>query len=143
MLPQKEFEDIYSKVPRLAVDLVIKYKGGIIFTKRNIIPYKGKWHLPGGTISLNERLNDAAKRITRKELGLNIKIKKVLGYIEYFVKNKKYPLHTTSVVLLAEFSNGEIILNEESSKIKISKKIPSNTIKEQKKLLKSVLKDIL
>jgi len=141
-ISKEEFLSIYSKVPRLAVDLVLKNEKGIIFTKRNIVPYKGKWHLPGGTVLLNERLNDAAKRVAKKELGLEIKITKVLGHLEYSEKNKQYARHTIAIVLLGEFSMGKIILNKEASKIKISKKIPKNFISKQKKFLQPIIREI-
>jgi len=141
-IPKEEFISIYSKVPRLAVDLVIKNKKGVIFTKRSIIPYKGKWHLPGGTVLLNERLSDTAKRIAKKELGLIVKVERVLGHLEYSEKNKSYARHTIAIVILVEVIEGEIILNEEASKVKISKKIPGNFISSQKKFLQPIIKNL-
>jgi len=41
-LTNEEFMLIYSKVPRICVDLMIETKKGILFTKRTIGPYKGQ-----------------------------------------------------------------------------------------------------
>lgn len=82
-IPYKEFKKIYSKVPRLCVDIIIKNKNGILLTKRDIEPYKGKWHIPGGTILMGESLKATAQRCAREELGVEVTIDKQLGIIEY------------------------------------------------------------
>jgi len=61
-LSQKEFDDIYSKVPRLTVEVIVKNRaGGILLTKRAIEPCKGQWHLPGGTVRFGESLLEASR----------------------------------------------------------------------------------
>ena len=45
---KKLFDEIYSKVPRLCVDIIIKSEDGILLPLRSIEPYEGKWHIPGG-----------------------------------------------------------------------------------------------
>lgn len=83
-LSQKEFKSIYSKVPRLTVEVVVKDKSGAIYlTKRAIEPCKGQWHLPGGTVRFGERMLEAVKRIAERELGINVEKAKNIGYIEY------------------------------------------------------------
>ena len=54
-LPLEEFMNIYHKVPRAAVDIVIKSNNGWLLTKRALPPYEGMWHIPGGTIFLRNR----------------------------------------------------------------------------------------
>ena len=46
----KLFYKIYSLVPRLCVDIIVKDKRGVVLSKRDIPPCKGMWHIPGGTI---------------------------------------------------------------------------------------------
>jgi len=83
-LSQKEFDDIYSKVPRLTVEIIIKDKDGSIYlTKRAIEPCKGQWHLPGGTVRFGEPMTEAVKRIAARELGVNVLSTKNKGCIEY------------------------------------------------------------
>jgi 8-oxo-dGTP diphosphatase len=84
LLSQEEFDSIYSKVPRLTVEVIIKDgKRGIYLTKRAIEPCKGQWHLPGGTVRFGETLIDAVKRIALRELGIRVSDAKLVGYIEY------------------------------------------------------------
>lgn len=82
-LSQKEFREIYKKVPRLTVEIIIKNSKGIYLTERSIEPCKGLWHLPGGTVRFGEPLVEAVKRIAKRELGVEVIKTKLLGYIEY------------------------------------------------------------
>ena len=83
-LTEQEFWEIYKKVPRLTVEIVIRDKNsGVFLTMRNIEPCKGLWHLPGGTVRFAEKLTDAVSRIAKRELRINVKETKLLGYIEY------------------------------------------------------------
>jgi len=83
-LSQKEFDDIYSKVPRLTVEIIVKdNEGSIYLTKRAIEPCKDQWHLPGGTVRFGEPMIEAVKRIAERELGIQVLDLKNKGYIEY------------------------------------------------------------
>lgn len=82
-LTKKEFQEIYSKVPRLTVELIVKTSRGIILTKRSIPPYIGNWHIPGGTVCYKERLEDAVARVAKEELGIEVEIKKFVDFIYY------------------------------------------------------------
>jgi ADP-ribose pyrophosphatase YjhB (NUDIX family) len=82
-LSQKEFWEIYKKVPRLTVEIIVRNDEGVYLTERNIEPCKGLWHLPGGTVRFGEPLVEAVKRIAKRELGIVVTETKLLGYIEY------------------------------------------------------------
>jgi len=69
-LTREEFETIYSKVPRLCVDLIVVTPQGIVLSERVDPPAAGLWHLPGGTVYKGERLAQTAHRIAREELLL-------------------------------------------------------------------------
>lgn len=126
MLSQKEFDLIYSRVPRLCVDIVIKNKSGVLLAKRAIEPYKEWWHLPGGTVFIHEKIEDAAKRVIKRELNVNIKIIKKIDYLGGPTTEINH--HDFSVVLLAKIISGKIRLNEESEEFIITKKIPKKTL---------------
>lgn len=133
----KEFMQIYSKVPRVCVDLIIKYKNGVILTKRNIEPNKGLWHLPGGTILFNETIEQSAKRVAEEELGVGIDLKKFLGPIEFI--NEGGIRHSISIATLAVITGGEPkITNNEASDWKVFTKPPQDTIKEHKHFLQKL-----
>jgi ADP-ribose pyrophosphatase YjhB (NUDIX family) len=83
-LSQKEFNEIYSKVPRLTVEVLLyNEEKGVFLTLRDIEPYKHTWHLPGGTVYLGETLLGAVKRVANKELSIDVEKAHNVGYIEY------------------------------------------------------------
>lgn len=82
-LTPDEFRDIYSKVPRLTVEVVLRSPAGVLLTLRDIEPCRGLWHLPGGTVRFGEKLLDAVRRVAGRELGIEVVAARPLGYIEY------------------------------------------------------------
>ena len=83
-LSKVEFDTVYSKVPRLTVEVIISNEAGSIYlTKRALEPCKGQWHLPGGTVSFGELLFEAVRRIAKRELGIDVIKADSVGYIEY------------------------------------------------------------
>ncbi len=131
-LPLEEFMAIYHKVPRAAVDVVIKSDEGILLTKRSIPPFKGLWHTPGGTILFNEPISSAIDRITKEELGVKVNVIRHLGVIEYYEDDGR---HTISNVYLAEINEGTPKGSKQAKEVAFFKKLPKNCNPFQKKLL--------
>jgi ADP-ribose pyrophosphatase YjhB (NUDIX family) len=83
-LPQDEFDWIFSRVPRLTVELLIASNHrGVLLARRDSGPCKGLWHLPGGTVRFGEPVTEAVRRVAQDELGLTVSVGELLGYIEY------------------------------------------------------------
>lgn len=83
-LPKDEFDRIFSRVPRLTVEVVIASPDrGVLLSLRDVEPCKGMWHLAGGTVRFGEPLVEAVARVARDELGLAVLVGEMLGYIEY------------------------------------------------------------
>jgi ADP-ribose pyrophosphatase YjhB (NUDIX family) len=83
-LPKAEYDAIFSRVPRLCVEVVIvDAERGVLLTLRDIPPSAGAWHIPGGTVLFAEPVVDAVQRVARFELGLDVEVGELLGYIEY------------------------------------------------------------
>ena len=82
-LPHAEFEEIYAKVPRLTAEVVIVSPDGVLLARRHAGPCQGLWHIPGGTVRFGEPLTDAVQRVAEEELGVDVTIDDLLGYIEY------------------------------------------------------------
>ena len=82
-LSQTEFNDIFSKVPRLTIEIILISEKGVLFTKRQIEPCKGMWHMPGGTVRFGEPLTGAVHRVGEAEIGNKLIVDDFLGYIEY------------------------------------------------------------
>ena len=139
----EEFKEIYSKVPRLCVDLVVKTPEGLVLSLRNLPSWRGKWHLPGGTVLCGERIVDTIKRVAQEELGISVEIQKMLGYIEFPSEKKERGFgHTVSMAFLCFADKTGFKPNEESSKIEVFKDLPPNLIEEQHKFLESVWLEI-
>jgi ADP-ribose pyrophosphatase YjhB (NUDIX family) len=83
-LTDKEFQLLYSKVPRLAVDIVIRNQSGAVYlTKRAHEPCRGLWHIPGGTVWFGELLQHAVRRVAERELSIDVIESNQCGVIEY------------------------------------------------------------
>jgi len=83
-LPKAEFDWIFSRVARLCVEVVIVTTAQeVLLARRDIPPNLGAWHIPGGTVLFGEPLVQAVKRVARDELGLEVAVGELLGYIEY------------------------------------------------------------
>lgn len=133
-LPLEEFQYIYSKVPRLCVDVVLKTEEGILLSKRDITPAKGMWHLPGGTVYFGETHEEAVKRVAKEEMGIEVEVVGCLGVIEY---GTKYSLGwTTAIAYLVEQTGGKFSGSYQAKELKFFKAIPDNTIPEPAEFLK-------
>jgi ADP-ribose pyrophosphatase YjhB (NUDIX family) len=133
-LTDEQFKSIYTTVPRLCVDLVVKSKEGVLLTYRTIKP-AGYWHLPGGTFLLGESLTEAVARIVKGELGLTVEIAKMAGVIDY--TNEYIGMgHPISIVYEVRAKTGAIKLDDQASEAKFFKKLPEKIFDEQRAFLK-------
>jgi 8-oxo-dGTP diphosphatase len=133
---KQEFDAIYSKVPRLSVEVLLHNADkGTYLTLRDIEPYKGQWHLPGGTVYFGESLENAVKRVAKRELGINVLSTSFSGYIEYPGHYTKGMGHPLGLVFLVEKYNGAVVVNREASKGQWFKQLPKPTHADQDRFL--------
>ncbi len=138
----EQFKNIYSQVPRLAVDLIIKNDKELLLTLRTKNGYVNTWHLPGGTVHYQEAVADAAKRVAKDELGIEINNLKFLGYIEYLDEEKYRGFgHTVSLVFLCHPISQKLTLDDQAAKAEYFKKLPENIITQQKEFI--LAKDLI
>ncbi len=138
-LIQKDFVQIYEKVPRLCVDLAITNREGVLLAFRSTEPFINMWTLPGGTLYKNERVEEAGVRIAKKETGLDVKIGKCLGFSESF-EEKRFGsnIHSVSVVMEANIIGGGLLHDENAKELKFFKELPIPTISCQSELIKNI-----
>lgn len=141
-LSGEEFLKILKIVPLSVVECVIKNdKGEILLTKRGIEPFKGQRHLVGGFISYNEKLEDAVKRVVKKELGENVEATdiKFLGYYDYINCDPRGHIiaHYFEVKI-----HGTPKTNKETLEIDYFKELPENMIFFQKEALRKFISRI-
>ena len=135
----KEFREIYSKVSRLCVDLIIKTSDGVALSLRSIEPYKGQWHFPGGTVFYKEKITDAIKRVAKEEVGIKVNIDRLLGYIEYPSEERDRGFgYTVTLAFLCTTKYKIFKPDQNSLGIKVFKKLPVNMVREQYKFLKPI-----
>ena len=126
-LSQQEFDSIYSKVPRLTVEVIIKnINDEVYLTKRAIEPCRDQWHLPGGTVRFGESMTDAVERIAKRELGINVERLENHGYIEYPSHYKNGLDSPVGIVFEVTDYSGELTINQESQDSGWFNKIPDN-----------------
>jgi len=142
-LTQEEFDSIFGKVPRLTVEVVVHTEDGIVMTKIPKGPAKGQWNVPGGTVRFGEKLIDAAKRVAKSELGIDVTIGENLGYIEYpellAAGERGWPV---GMVFEATIVSGELTESNEGEVVDCFKRIPENTIPSQAQFFDNYLQKI-
>jgi ADP-ribose pyrophosphatase YjhB (NUDIX family) len=82
-LSQAEYDQIYRKVPRLKVELVIVSAEGVLLMRLESGAGHELWHIPGGTVRYGELLAEAVCRVAREELAIDVTVDRFLGHVEY------------------------------------------------------------
>ena len=131
-IPFKEFKRIYSRMPRLCVEVILKDRRGLLLTRRTIDPANGYWHTPGGTVLKGESLAQTVQRVAHDELGRSVKIKKMLGVIEYHSFKNHYSQDISIAFLVENKSAKTFDLDSHADAYGFFKVIPRKTIKEQR-----------
>ena len=135
-LTEEEFKSIYSRVPKLTVEVIIKTPDGIVLSLRDLSSWHNQWHIPGGTVFYKEFVEDAVRRVAKNELGVDVSILSLIGYIEYpSEENERGFGQSVGLAFLCEATSTEFINDTQSSKIQIFSELPENTVLEQKEFL--------
>lgn len=77
----------------LLVAAAILHKGKILVIMEEDEPYHGGWVLPQGYVRKGERLQEAAVREVKEELGIDIVITGLVGVYEDFLYEKQETKH--------------------------------------------------
>lgn len=59
-------------------------------SEKRLKEYENMWSMPGGTVDLGETAESALIREIKEETGLEIKIKKFLGYNDYIKQDRHW-----------------------------------------------------
>ncbi|WP_018637735.1 NUDIX hydrolase [Parafrankia elaeagni] len=140
-LSRRDFDEIYGRVPRLCVDVVISGPAGVLLARRDIEPCLGQWHLPGGTVFFGESLTAAVARVAARELGVSVAVGDLLGYIEYpFMAADGYRGWPIGIAFDATISSGQPVGSAEGSETGWFTEIPPDTIREQADFLNRLVR---
>ena len=115
-----------DSLPSLTVDVIINLKDGIVLVKRKNDPYKGKWAIPGGFVEYGETVEKAARRETKEETGLDVKVDNLIGV--YSDPNRDPRGHVISICFSAKKVGGNLRADTDAVNVKVFKEIPWNKL---------------
>ncbi|KJR42858.1 NUDIX hydrolase [Candidatus Magnetoovum chiemensis] len=126
--PNKE----HLRQPMPTVDIIIKYKGGIILIKRKNPPYG--WAIPGGFVDYGESLETAALREAKEETSLDIKLIRQMHTYSDPDRDKRF--HTITTVYIAE-ADGKACAGDDAADLDVFHidNLPQNIAFDHKKIL--------
>ncbi|MCC7104632.1 MAG: NUDIX hydrolase [Chloroflexi bacterium] len=70
---------VYYHDPKVAVAVLVPSEAGIVLGRRAINPGRGRWSFPSGYVNRGEVLEEAAIREVREEVGLDVRIRGLVG----------------------------------------------------------------
>lgn len=65
---------IHYDNPRLVVGTVVSHDGSVLLCRRAIEPRRGTWTVPAGFLEIGESAPDGARRETREETGVEVRV---------------------------------------------------------------------
>jgi len=97
--------DKKQPIPCVASIVLNKNHSKTVFTLRLKEPEKGQWSTPGGKIDWGESHEEAAIREAHEELGVKVKVLKLVGITNDY--NKELGWHYISLLYVCEFVGNE------------------------------------
>ncbi len=84
MLNDPDFLRIVAGTPLVSIDLILRNaQGEILLGRRTNRPAQGRWFVPGGRIRKDERVPEALRRISQREVGWELREAKLLGVFDH------------------------------------------------------------
>ena len=138
-LPPAEFDAVYARVPRLTVEVVLRGAAGVMLTRRAIEPARGLWHLPGGTVHFGEPVTVAVRRVARAELGVDVVVGELLGWIEYPALHAAgYPGWPVGLAFAVSLDGGTPVAADQADEVGWFRSVPPDTLAEQAAFLRGI-----
>lgn len=83
-VPETLYAKFIEHFATVCVEVVLAHDGGVLVAKRANEPVRGEWFWPGSRLSKGEELEDAAHRVAREELGIEVELDERLGVHAHF-----------------------------------------------------------
>jgi colanic acid biosynthesis protein WcaH len=74
MLSQDDYYKVCEKSNITSIDIIVSYEGKYLVGKRINNPAKGFFFVPGGVIGKDETISQAMKRLSKRELSVELNI---------------------------------------------------------------------
>jgi colanic acid biosynthesis protein WcaH len=112
-VPEETFREFIERMPQVCVETVVERGDGAVLLARRINrPVQGEWFWPGSRLYKGEWLEDAARRVGREELGLDLSLDDRLGVYEHRWETSApgASRHTVNIVFRARAAdaNGDL-----------------------------------
>lgn len=96
---------------------LVLHGGGVVLIRRGIEPRLGYWALPAGYIEAHETTEQAARRETREETGLEVELLELLG-VHTFVARPPRP-NGLGIFYLARATGGTLAPGDDATDARI------------------------
>jgi colanic acid biosynthesis protein WcaH len=83
-IPEETFGACLDALPQVCVEVLLERDGEVLVARRTNEPASGEWFWPGGRLYKGERLEAAARRIGREELGVDVDVVDRVGVYSHF-----------------------------------------------------------
>lgn len=104
----------FNNKPVIAVGVLVINKDKALIIKRGEEPNKFLWSIPGGLVEIGEELEEAAIREVKEEMGIDVKIEKMIGIFNCINRNKnEIEYHYVIIDYIAREFTGSIKTNKE------------------------------
>lgn len=104
-------EFVFWNKSKPVVSIVLYKEKKVLMIQRANEPFKGYWVLPGGFISYRENAEEAIKREAHEEVGVELKLEKVIG--TYLIDTDPRGMHLD--IIFAGTTTDDITLNNEDT----------------------------
>lgn len=105
--PNIKCKFIFYQNSKPTASAIITKGDKVLLTKRAVEPKKGYWDAPGGFLEQEEHPEAGLRREMKEELGVSVKIIKMLGiYMGEYLE--KHPESTLNIYYLAKITKGKI-----------------------------------
>jgi len=118
-IPPEEFATVLNRVPQVCVEVVLESDAGVLLAHRTNEPAKGEWFWPGSRLYKGERVEDAARRVAREELGVEVTVEERVGVYDHFWQRSRVDgveaRHTVNIVFRVRRADpdAEIVLDDQ------------------------------
>jgi len=102
--------------PVPAVSAIVLRDDAVVLVKRAAEPGLGKWAFPGGSVEFGETLEDAVKRESLEETGLEIEVGDLAGASDLIVRrDEQVEWHYVLISFLASVRSGRLLAGTDVS----------------------------
>lgn len=83
-VPESVFGECLAHLPQVCVEVVLEGDDGVLLARRTNEPARREWFWPGSRLYKGEQLEDAAHRVAREELGIEVELLDRVGVYSHF-----------------------------------------------------------